>query len=81
MVRIDTVPKVGLGDATATALLAAATGVLELTRSAGKASTVVNLVKVADDDFRWGVVDGSDARALGLMLNHNAAREVGSCTS
>ena len=62
--RIDTVPKAGFGDATSAAILAAAAAgrlgpggdALELTRSASKAVLVVNLVRLSDADFRWGVV-------------------------
>jgi len=58
------VPKAGFGDATSAAILAAAAAgrlgpggdALELTRSASKAVLVVNLVRLSDADFRWGVV-------------------------
>ena len=62
LLRIDTVPKAGFGDATSAAILAAAAALgpggdaLELTRSASKAVLVVNLVRLSDADFRWGVV-------------------------
>ena len=35
----------------------------------------MNLVRVADADFRWGIVDARAAQALGQRLNHHAAKE------
>ena len=82
LLRIDTVPKAGFGDATSAAMLAAAAAggggggdALELTRSASKAVLVVNLVRVTDADFRWGIVDARAAQAFGQQLNHHAAKE------
>ena len=83
LLRIDTVPKAGFGDATSAAMLAAAAAgglgsggdALELTRSASKAVLVVNLVRVTDADFRWGLVDARAAQELGQQLNHHAAKE------
>ena len=82
LLRIDTVPKVGFGDVTSAAMLAAAAAggdgggdALELTRSASKAVLVVNLVRVTDVDFRWGIVDARAAQVLGEQLNHHAAKE------
>ena len=32
-------------------------------------------MRVADADFRWGIVDARAAQALGQRLNHHAAKE------
>lgn len=74
LLRIDAVPKRGpVGEQAAAALLAALGADTELTRSAGKSTLVLNLVRVSGAELRWGLVDGAAARALRAVFNDRAA--------